>query len=318
VILEASVPEVAVSTASSYGTLMPRTRKDNAANPFTITVDPSFQGSSFTITASTYHNGVLNESKVIPVLVGNTNSLFSDNAESGATAWVSSGSGLNWGVIADDSYSGAFSFGDSDGGNAVNNTLNYFELDQSFDLTTTTTPVVTFATKWSIADGDLASFQVSSDGGNNWENLRTYAGNNDWKNEVVILDAYTGFGDVRFRFRLQTDISLPGDGFYFDDFRISDYDTDILGIPELQTIGFLAYPNPFIDGISLKLPKFVSVEGIAIGLVDLSGRRLETTVEKNGNEIRIAASAAIRSGIYFLEVRDKSNSILYIEKMIKK
>lgn len=317
VILEPSVPEVNVTTATSYGTVAARSRKDNAANPFTISIDPAFQGSSFTLTASTFQNGVLNETKDITVILGNTTLLFSDNAESGTGAWQTSGNGISWGVVADDSYGGDFCFGDSDNGNAENNTLNYFELDQSFNLTTTLAPVVTYATKWSVVQGDNASFQISTNAGGNWTDLKQYVGNNDWKHEVIVLDAYTNFADVRFRFKMQTDSSLPGDGFYFDDFKLLDYDTDVLSNSHALASRYSVYPNPFNSNITIAYPSSASEMVSEIALYDIAGRKIGTELDHHEASIVVSFSQTLQPGIYFLRITDASDSTVWVEKLIK-
>lgn len=315
VILEASVPEVMVPTASSYGTVAARSKKDNAANPFTISIDPSFTGTSFLITASTYQDGVLNEVKEIPILVGNATPLFTDDAENGSASWNASGNGISWGQVADDSYSGDFSFGDSDGGNAENNSLNYFELSQSFDFTQTITPVVSFATKWSLEGPDYAAFQISTDVGTTWVDLQEFNENNDWTNLVFVLDDYKNFTDVRFRFKMFTDNSLPADGFYFDDFRLMDYDTDILGYDPVENSAIRVYPNPFNSEISISMPAGVDYADYKFSLFDLAGRQIQTDLIKSSNTVIL--STPLSAGIYFLKVYDKHNKIVLAEKMIK-
>ena len=153
VMIEASVPEVQTSTAIAYGDISPRTRQDNSASPFPIVIDPSFTGDSFTLSIFTIQDGVVNETSEITIYIGERDTLFFDDAENGASNWIASGNGISWGTVLDDSYSGVACFGDSNGGNGENNTTNFFELDETFDLTNTILPLVSFNSKYSIEEG---------------------------------------------------------------------------------------------------------------------------------------------------------------------
>ncbi len=318
VVLEASVPGINVPTANGYSTVMARTKKDNAASPFTISIDPSFTGSSFVLTVSTFQDGVANETMEIPIILGNSTILFSDDAESGVDAWSATGNGIAWGLVADDSYSGAFSFGDSDGGNGENFTLNYFELIPSFNLTQTITPVVSFASKRSIEEDDFAAFQISTNAGNDWETLRQYSLNNDWSIEQFVLDDYTEFSDVRFRFMMSTDNSIPGDGFYFDDFRIVDYDGEVLSNESgLASAEFSIYPNPFEESITIAFDDFYAVDIGSVVLFDIMGRNIEIIYKRSPYLIIITETQSFANGVYFLKITNRKDSVILTKKLIK-
>ncbi len=318
VVLEASVPEVVVPTANDYGIVAARTKKDNTGSPFTISIDPSFTGSSFVLTISTYQDGIRNEIKEIPIIVGNSTVLFSDDAENGIAAWNATGNGISWGQVADDSYSGDFSFGDSNGGNGENLTLNYFELVPSFDFTQTITPVVTFVSKRSIESDDFAAFQISTDAGANWLTLRQYSLNNDWNIEQFILDDYTTFGDVRFRFKMDTDNFIPGDGFYFDDFKVLDYDGEVLSNENGLTLSeFSIYPNPFNDVFIIALNDYLPENVGSVILLDITGRRMEVTYNIEISSIVVTKTETFTSGVYFLKIMDRTNSTILTGKLIK-
>ncbi len=156
----------------------------------------------------------------IPIFIGERTTLFNDTAENGAANWISSGNNLQWGVTNDDSYSGTTCFTDSAGGNQLNNTLNFFELNQSFDFSTTTGPLLSFMAKFALAAGDFTSLETSIDGGTNWEVFEIYTANESWNMKNYSLAQFNGQIDVRFRFKMQSNESIPGDGFYFDDFKI--------------------------------------------------------------------------------------------------
>lgn len=317
VVVSTTHPDVMVPTANGYGTVAARTRKDNSASPFIISLDPAFSDSSFQLTVTTYQDGVENESIEIPVYVGEATTLYFDDAEGGAGNWTATGNAIPWGIVADDSYSGDFSFGDSDGGNGENNTLNYLTLNQSFDFTGDITPVLTFATKWSIESDDDADLQVSTNGGTNWTTIKQYSGNNDWTTELLELDAYTGFNDVRFRFKMDTDNSIPGDGFYFDDFTVRVFDNSILGSNSFDTAGIMVYPNPFSNTINLKADSSVLGSIAELKLYDISGRSIDLSYETIASGITVKHTGTLNAGIYFLNILDQEGEMISVKKLVK-
>jgi bacillopeptidase F (M6 metalloprotease family) len=78
----------------------------------------------------------------------------------------------------------------------------------------------------------------------------TYHGNQSWVSEQVNLTPYIG-QQIRVRFNYITDSGVPGDGFYFDNFRIVNYKDSLTGIvkygneiPKKFAL-YQNYPNPF-------------------------------------------------------------------------
>ena len=317
VVVESSTTGVTVPTASTYGTIAARARKDNSSSPFQFFVDPSFSQNSFTLTISTYQDGTLNETMEIPVVVSEKDILFYDDAESGAGNWTASGSGIQWGVVQDDAYSGTASFGDSDGGNGENNTNNFFVLDEVFDFTLTSTPFVSFVSKYSISDGDNVRFQISTNGGSNWTDLETYTRNEKWHVQNFNLLSYQSFSDVRFRFRLQNDGSSPGDGFYFDDFEVANYDEESLGAPQFEDSLIAVYPNPFSDIINIELGN-VQVLSSEIAVYDIAGRKIAAKITSDSNVLRIENLSGLTSGMYFLKFQLEEDENYLVKKIVKK
>ncbi|MCW5519467.1 T9SS type A sorting domain-containing protein [Aureitalea sp. L0-47] len=317
VILSTSNPNVTVPTANTYGTVAARTKKDNSASPFTLSLDPSFTGLTFDLTVTTYQDGVENESIVVPITVGEGTVLFSDDAENGSTNWTASGNGIAWGELADDSYSGLFSFGDSPGGNAENDTDNTFLLNQSFNFDGDFKPLVTFASKWSIENDDQALFQISTDGGTNWDTLKQYTRNNDWANEYFDLTDYVGLTDVRFRFTMETDGFLPGDGFYFDDFTITTYDNSTLGTLSNTLSEVRFYPNPFSSGgFNIEARGGIMDELSEVVIYDIFGRRIAPSVERKVNTLQVSTNG-MSSGVYFVSLVNSEGREITVKKMIR-
>ncbi len=315
VVVQASVPEVNVPTATGFGDIPPRSRQDNSASPFSISIDPSFTGSSFVLTVFTIQNGVPNETAEIEVHIGTKDSIFFDDAEGGDANWTASGNGISWSTVTDDSYSGVQSFGDSNGGNSLNSTINYFKLNNAFDLTVTNAPRVSFASKYSIEAGDNVTFQASTDGGNNWDILRTFTLNESWHINSIDLSAYKAFTNVEFRFALQTNNFIPGDGFYFDDFEISDYNTGILGILNTETLSNVRiYPNPFDSNV---LIAGIKDPNVVFYLYDLNGRKLNYEIDYKTNMYHLSNISGLMKGIYFLKIENGKGASV-VKKLIKK
>ena len=317
VILSTTNPNVTVPTANTYGTVPPRTKIDNSASPFTITLDPSFTGASFDLIVTTYQDGVENESIVIPISVGEGTVLFEDDAENGSTNWTSSGNGIAWGELVDDSYSGLFSFGDSPGGNSENDTNNVFLLNESFNFDGDFKPVLTFASKWSIENDDNARLQISTDGGTNWITLQQYTRNNDWTIEYFDLTDYVGLTEVRFRFTMDTDGFLPGDGFYFDDFTVTTYDNASLGTGDAALSDLRIYPNPFSrTGFNIEAPGILMDEINQVVIYDIFGRKIMPSVERQGSSLHIKTSR-LTAGVYFVQLLNSEGNAMTVRKIIR-
>lgn len=314
VMIEASAPEVQTSTAIAFGDIPARSRQDNSASPFPITIDPSFTGGSFILSIFTIQDGAVNETSEITIYIGEKETLFLDDAENGDLNWTASGNGISWGAVLDDSYSGVACFGDSDGGNGENNTTNFFELNEFFDLTTTILPLITFNSKYSIEEDDTVEFQLSTDGGVNWETLENYVLNDRWNQHIIDLTAYKAFDTVSFRFALDNDGGIPGDGFYFDDFEVSNYDPSVLENADNEFFSEVSiFPNPFEGSIIIDLNK---EEVSDLSLFDINGRKLDVSLIKGANQLMVTDLTKLTAGVYFLKLRDQKGRSV-IKKLIK-
>ncbi|HEX2981117.1 MAG TPA: M6 family metalloprotease domain-containing protein [Anaerolineaceae bacterium] len=122
----------------------------------------------------------------------------------------------------------------SDSANVVTNTLT-----RSFDLTSATAPVFSFASYWSIeTEFDYGYVEVSTDGGATWVtlpdregNFTTYDPNNandGWGltgegqgGLSFDLAAYAGM-QIQLRLRYTTDLAVKFNGWWADDFKLVD------------------------------------------------------------------------------------------------
>ena len=317
VIAQADNVDVISPTASTFGDIAARERKDNASIPFQFSVLPDMEDGFFTITVTTIQDGIPNESIDIPVFLGENTILFEDDAEGTAANWTASGTpGIQWGINLDDSYGGMQSFGDSNDGNGENDADTFFELNETFDFTETPLPRVQFATKYSLPGSDIVQLQISTDNGSTWEVLQQYNGNEDWNIQKLNLDAYNEFDAVTFRFRLLNNGFIPGDGFYFDDFKIVSYTSDILDVSEFAGSQITVSPNPFKDTVLVQLGDN-SAENMIVTLFDNQGRTVTISEEKTANTITIKGISQIATGLYFLQIKDQQTGAIMVKRIIK-
>ncbi|WP_432410936.1 M14 family zinc carboxypeptidase [Rasiella sp. SM2506] len=316
VVVQTDATGVLSPTANSFGNIPVRQKKDNAAMPFQFSLDPQFEGGAFTITVTTIQDGIPNETLEIPVFVGEKELIFKDNAESGAANWTASGTGINWSINTDDSFSGAQCFGDSSNANSENNTENYFQLNETFNLIGLEGPLVQFAYKHSLVGVDSVSFQISTNNGVDWFSLRTYQENEDWTVASINLSGFSEAESVQFRFAMVTDGARPGDGFYFDDFQISNFTGGILAVSDSsKNAEILVFPNPFSETITIQHSRLQNFSEIQ--LFDIQGKKLNITVSEETIQTTITNVATLQAGIYFLMLRDAATGKSRIKRVLK-
>ena len=211
---------ITVDGTRSYGSIAARQTKDNSGNLFNITIDPAFSGGSFDLELKVTQDGTISKVETVSVSIGTANVLFFDNAENGLGNWTTLGNGITWGINTDDSYSGNQSFSDSNGSNFTNSTTNALAMQSAVSLANTDLPSLEFFAKWSFEPGDYTLLQIND--GSGWVNLKTYDAAEAWTQEKFDLRPYRG-SNIEVRFVLVSDASLNTDGFYFDDFKIVNY-----------------------------------------------------------------------------------------------
>ncbi len=183
------------------------------------------------------NNGLYTFTKTFTKIIGKTNSIFEDPGND-LNNWTSS----VWSVTDEAFHSEISSITDSEGGNYQNNINNEITLTNPIDLSGYTSANVDYWAKWNIETGwDYAQFFVSNNGGTSWTPLTTnntspgsgsfqptgepvYDGNSEWINETVDLSEYLT-DNVKFKFKIATDVNTTADGFYFDDFSVVNLET---------------------------------------------------------------------------------------------
>ncbi len=314
-----AVPVVASVT---YDSIQPRQSNVNPNSLFAFRITPSaayMDEMKYILTVK--QEGVVTSTDTIIVNVGKSNVLFSDNAENGTARWIKSGSGTQWDTTFIDPVDGNKSFADSRYGNAKDNTNNYFTLSDTINLAGTKNPRVEFTAKWAMESTfDYARFQVSTNFGTTWTNLSgrftktvsgqpSYTDIRHWKREQINLNPYIG-QRIRLRFNFITDNGVPGDGFYFDNFRVVDYDSTLTGVTQLSAEVPSAfrleqnYPNPFNPQttINYSIPE---AGNVSIKIYDAAGTEQATLVRdfQGAGTYSVKWNGAdFASGIYYCRI----------------
>jgi len=288
-------------------------------------------------------DNITTSSEYISILVGEQNTIFFDDASAGKVDWISSGSGQQWDTTFVSYYSKWHSFGDSHFGSYSNNTNNYITLMNSLDLSTVENPKVEFAARWALEeDYDYARFEISSNGGSSWITLSGdhtvnvngqpgFTGVREgWVTESIDISSYAS-NQVKFRYRLSSDGGLNTDGFYFDDFRVVDYQTPTINSIDDNDIitdkfeVYQNYPNPFNPNTNIlyNLPQNAAVK---IYVTNILGEKITSLVNtyqnagkqkviwngKNNNKKNVV------SGLYFInfDVQTKNDHYQSVKKCI--
>lgn len=95
---------------------------------------------------------------------------------------------------------------------------------------------------------------------------------------------------------------------------------ETLGIDEPNALANVSiFPNPFKNGISIKLPSQFSNTAIGVELYDISGRSVIKIDELNSNNgiYTINNVENLSTGTYFLKVTDKTSSNSIVKRLIK-
>lgn len=242
---------------------------------------------------------------------------FSDNGSSIAN-WNSN----DWGLTTTSYYSPSSSITDSPNGDYQNNTITSIQLNNTIALTNAIDARLSFWGKWSLETGyDYAQVMASSDNGVNWTPLcgkYTKTGNSsqdlgnpvyngfqlDWVKEEINLNDFLG-SEILIRFRLETDVFVNEDGYYFDDIEVSiigDSTNTSTAISEYHDNSFNLYPNP---GNGIFTLENNSQESITFNIFNTTGQLIyQNTITATKAEIDLSS---IPKGIYFLKINDTND-----------
>jgi carboxypeptidase T len=312
----------------SYDSIQVKQIKENTNTPFKFKISNSaVVGDNAMFVCTVKQEGVVASRDTFYVTIGNIETLFSDNAESGKGNWTFSGTGKQWDTTYMTFWKGSRCFCDSKAGNSSNSTTNYFTLNNSINLSGKINPKIEFAAKWACEPGfDYARIQVSSDGGTVWTSMNgryskilssqpSYRDLNYWVYEQISLSTYIN-KTIKIRFMYYSNSGTPGDGFYFDDFRVVDYRLTSIGVSQLGTevpnkfALHQNYPNPFnpVTKINFDLPQNTVVK---LSLYDILGREVSVLVNENlsaGKYTYEFNATNLSSGAYFYKLETSNFS----------
>lgn len=329
-----SYPNItAINSNISYGNIAARQIKYNTA-PFTFKLtNTAAYMDEIKLIVSTKQENVETSLDTISVLVGRGNVLVSDNSENGTGKWTKSGTQTQWDTTYVSYWSEGHSFSDSRYGNSKDNSNNYFSLNDTINLIGAVNPRLEFMAKWATETNfDYTRIQVSTNFGSTWTNLSgrftatiggqpSYHGVQSWIYERINLNPYIG-QRVKLRFNYVSDNGLPGDGFYFDNFRVVNYTDGPVGITQNgnevpSRFGlYQNFPNPFnpVTKIKFDLARSTFVK---ISVYDVAGREISVPVSHNMNagtyEMEFDASR-LPSGVYFYRI--ETAEFTSIKKMV--
>jgi hypothetical protein len=340
-----SYPHIsAINNNQNYGSINPRQIKYNTVPfSFRLTNQAAYMDEILFI-VSTKQENVQTSLDTISVIVGKTNVLFFDNAETnGTNRWLKSGNQIQWDTSFVSYWSEYHSFADSRYGNSRNSTNNYFTLADTINLIGLNNPRIEFMARWATeTNNDYVRIQISTNFGSSWINLPgrytsliggqpSYHGVQHWIYERINLNPYIG-QRIRIRFNYITNSSVPGDGFYFDNFRVVNYIDSLVNInPVSSEIPnrfelYQNYPNPFnpVTVIKFDIPAVnnINFEHNIVQLViyDVLGKQIKQLVNQSllpGRYEFIWDASEYASGIYFYKLNtaqyQKSKSMLLIK-----
>lgn len=324
VTVSTSYPNItALNSSHNYGSITQRQIKYNTV-PFAFRLTNSaVYMDEIKLIVSTIQENVETSLDTISVIVGRANILINDNSENGTSRWTKSGNQIMWDTTFVSYWSEYHSFADSRYGNSRNSTNNYFSLNDTINLISAVNPRLEFMAKWATeTNNDYVRIQVSTNFGSTWTNLSgrftaniggqpSYHGIQPWIYERINLNSFIG-QRIRLRFNYITDNGVPGDGFYFDNFRVINYtDGPGVGISQngneipIRFALYQNYPNPFnpFTRINFDIPKSVFVN---LKLYDMLGREVKTLVSQNLNAGKYFSeldAADISAGVYFYRIK---------------
>ena len=258
------------------------------------------------------NNGTYTTELTISKVFGTPQFLVDDAANS-IVNWNSNGS---WNSTTSDFVSSNSSITDSPFGNYTNGLNSTIEIADEIDLTNAGVAAVSFYAKWDIeARFDYVQFEVSTNDGATWQpqcGLFTTEGNslqgingqpmydgvqNKWVLEQIDLSTYLG-ETIKVRFQLVSDSGTTGDGFFFDDFKVTMIDQSALSTASLDKIGVRIFPNPMNDILTVEIPNALQS---SIEIYSINGQLLKQKVlSKTSTELYLKA---LSSGIYLLRIR---------------
>ena len=235
--------------------------------------------------------------------------IFEDNAENGFANWTTN---QGWNNTTQYSYSPVNSFTDSPGGNYINKADNSMTLKNVINVSTYNSLTLSFWHRYNTqATKDFGRVEVSTNGGVNWVQVKSYSGVLSSMTKVEIDVTNFKSANFKIRFRLTSDKSTVADGWYVDDIKITGKTSGAQitkagkddNMPGNYSLG-QNYPNPFnpVTKIKFEIPKsgFTTLK-----IFDILGKEIKTLVNESlqpGTYEATFDGSQLTSGIYFYKI----------------
>src|SRR6185436_1300246 len=229
---------------------------------------------------------------------------FVEGFESGMGNWFRSGLGDDWDSTSMDKRSGQRSVTDSKGvgnnypasANAGSNQNYFIQLAGSFDLRTSTFPILTYWHRY-ITEGsfDFCEVQIDTTGGMDWKLLRSYSGTeNLWTYSGPIDLRPYRTDSVRIRFRVRSNAGgTVNDGWYIDDMEVKEMSADpVLTLP---------FVEGFESGMGNWFRSGLGDDWDSTSMDKRSGQRSVTDSKGVGNNYPASANAGSNQN-YFIQL----------------
>lgn len=255
-------------------------------------------------------------------IFGEVIQVFIDNGDSTTNQF----SANDWGTTSDTFISPSNSITDSPAGNYENLTNNSIALSESIDLTNASAASVGYFARWDIEESwDYVQFEISTDGGINWEpqcGSFTNAGRNiqpigeplydgtqnEWIREDIDLSVYLG-QTILARFQLVTDSAMRQDGFYFDDLEFSVVESSLSVSDDAFAKAFTLYPNPVNNQLNIQ----TNLGSYTLDIYNLLGQKIGQSELLSGNST--VDFSSYQTGIYLLEIQSNEEKTAF--KVVK-
>jgi len=263
-------------------------------------------------------NGTWTRNDTITKTYGTGTSVFVDNGNT-----LDNWSG-DWGTTTQHYYSAGSCITDSPSSDYSNQSETEMVLNDVLTFENATYAYVNFYGRWEIeTDYDFVEFMISTDNGTSWSPLcgkYTNEGTNnqdqgnqlydgfqtDWVQEEVDLSDYLGMSDIRFKFRLVSDMYTKEAGFSFDDFQVFTDGFSDVGIDSYTTSDFNIYPNPSNSKINIYTTGENNISTIRV--YNNLGQLI--TVKNNPTTKTTINVSEYENGVYFVKIATNSNQII--------
>jgi hypothetical protein len=265
-------------------------------------------------------NGLTSFSDTINKIYGTPLVIFSDSANN-FDNWSSD----KWNNTDAEYHSPASSITDSPFGQYGNYEYNTMTLIESIDLTDEIYASLGFWAKWDIEAGyDYVQVMVSDDDGASWMPVQgkyTHPGNNNqaygeplydgvqetWVKEEINLEPFLG-KTIKIRFVLRSDSFVVGDGFFWDDMKVTVVDV-LTGLDDekeaIQSDNYkpVLYPNPASSSIRLEWNSESTLPDNSTLMIFDSKGQVIFLKELTGNDDSISWDVSSwSSGLYFYTI----------------